>query len=297
MANFEVLFELKPPGAFGLPEQGWTVLPTPIKNAYGPTLDTKTGQIVSHGTLSVFRREQERIKEQLRAGQYEVKLCDNFMLMKIEAPTPADALASASDLARKIFLRWAVFAGGVRFEERVLQMTDIDGRSYHVPQQVARFDLRGYNLESMRTSFRQSVAAVQSGDQRLERALVYFDRFLLLEEFSRKLNYLGRAYGYLVGEMLLNLYKSITTILGDPKRDRDYQKRFRKIGLPENFWIERVKPIKVARDDLDVAHYRLTESPEVLRKRVAKAGKACQETITAYIDWLRCNPPGSTPKP
>ncbi|MDA2912886.1 hypothetical protein MYX77_02805 [Acidobacteriia bacterium AH_259_A11_L15] len=290
MPAFEILFEFTPPGAFGLPQEGQTILPLPIKDAYGPTLDTRTKNLVTHGTLSIYRDEEHRFKADVDAARCRIKAYDNFALVTTEAPTHQEAEERAGNLIEKLLLRWAVYADGVRFKARINQVTDTEGNVYPFRRTIKVLSVRGYNLDELTKSFGKALAAVILQDQPLERSLIYYDRFLLLQEMAQQIDTLGREFGYLTAEMLLNLYKSITTILGDPSKDRDYQSRFKKIGLPNDFWQNRVEPIKKARDALDVAHYTYTESPEQLRKKVGEANAACRETIKSYVEWLAGNP-------
>ncbi len=289
MPTFEVLFELSPPGAFGLPGESRIVLPTPIENAYGPTLDTRTKQLVSHGTLSVYRSEGNRFSVEEKSQDYEIKAYDNFFCVKVKAESDRTAIEMARNLTEAILLRWAVYSGGTRFTARTVQMTDAEGKVYPISRTMVLLSIRSYDLSSLKGNLVDAVKGASLQDERLVRALAYFDRFLLLQEMASNSSYLdpfAREAGYLASEMMLNLYKSITSILGDPTIDSDYQSRFKMIGLKDGFWEDRVKPIKRIRDDLDVAHYTIKDATQELRQKISEASQTCQEVIKAYMAWL-----------
>ena len=67
----------------------------------------------------------------------------------------------------------------------------------------------------------------------------------------------------LVSEAILNFYKSVSVILGDPSAgDRDWQRRYRKFGLSDEFFKTEVEWLrKDIRNHGDVAHYRLQAVP------------------------------------
>jgi hypothetical protein len=90
--KYTVIFELSPPYAFGLPEQGKIVIPGGEGSVNGPTLDTVTGKLVGHGTLSRYREDTDRLQVLLTLPSSTIRLNDNFAFVESEAPDSNQAL-------------------------------------------------------------------------------------------------------------------------------------------------------------------------------------------------------------
>jgi hypothetical protein len=117
------------------------------------------------------------------------------------------------------------------------------------------------NLDEVAEALRSAATFTTATDERLDRALHHFDRALFLFARRRTLaSPLSRHHRTLISAIFLNLWKAVTTIVGDPSRDADYQRRYRRFGMDHDFWQNRIERLRTLRNDYDVAHYALTEA-------------------------------------
>ena len=98
MASYDILVQLAPAGAFGLPEPGYVVVPPSGEQIVSPAIDSRTGNIVCHGTLSVFRKEEEKLSLQVDVEDCHISLYDNYIHFRAEAATPNEALSKVDSL-------------------------------------------------------------------------------------------------------------------------------------------------------------------------------------------------------
>ena len=62
MTKFKLLFKVGPSPMFGLPEDGVVVFNGARGGSFvGPKLDSRSGQFVSHGSLSQYRPDDEAV--------------------------------------------------------------------------------------------------------------------------------------------------------------------------------------------------------------------------------------------
>lgn len=96
----------------------------------------------------------------------------------------------------------------------------------------------------------------------------------------------ARAYSYLVADIFSNYYRAASAIAGDPKKDKDYQSRYRRIGLSDADWnkIERVRKV---RNDYGVAHYDLEDKSEQLQRELAMAAEVTKKVISCYVTSIQ----------
>lgn len=88
-----------------------------------------------------------------------------------------------------------------------------------------------------------------------------------------------------VSAAFLNLWKAITTIVGDPSSDPDHQSRYKKFGLSFEFYREKIRRVQELRDDNDVAHHSLDLSRlDTIEREFGEATNVALEVIRL------CNP-------
>jgi len=283
------LFRIEPPAYFGLPDGSKVVVPaSPDAPAeiVSPVLDTRSGLIVNHGSLPSYRSPSQAIQEQFVVDQVSLRLEDNFLSAELDA----DTLGAGVERARSVvvaFLRHLMVEQGDFFRPVLLQY-EIEGKETHrASQPVKLMELAAYNLEEFRGRIRRAVTGTLNSDERLDRALVYYEQGRFLYKLGSDHDLAERHRHYLIASGFLFLWKAITTVLGEPGTDRDYQRRFKAFGLPTDFWQTRIQPLKETRDAADVAHYDL--NPEGVAKPVSEFGKAeatCREVLKAYSEHL-----------
>lgn len=258
MPTYRVVFQLSPPGAFGLPDGAAIVVPARKGSKIeGPIVDTRSGNIVGHPTLPAYRAESEALSIALQVGPIKFVLRDNFLTASIDAENDR-AFERPVLTAVELFIQALGVQHGHRFSALFLQAEDSTGRQLALSESLSveiKFQFTTYNIQEI--SERATTAAnwVNCADERMKKALFYFDHSCLLDEFAGTLP-MGDRHASLSRSMaFLQLFKAITAILGDPSRDRDYQRRARQIGLERDFWAKRAKPLYRIRNDEDVAHY------------------------------------------
>ena len=65
-----------------------------------------------------------------------------------------------------------------------------------------------------------------------------------------------RAHSYLAADIFSNYHRAASVIVGDPSKDKDYQSRYKKMGLSDEDW-KNVERVRKLRNDYGVAHYDL----------------------------------------
>ena len=144
-----------------------------------------------------------------------------------------------------------------------------------------------YNLADLRTGIAHAFSLATTVDRPLDKALAYFENALLLRDLALRVGFASIHAGMLWALAFLQLWKSITAILGDPSRDKDHQSRYRSIGLPEGYWKGEVEPLYRIRNDEDVAHHTLDfATAGAPAEAFGKAIAVCQRVVQAYSSTL-----------
>lgn len=293
--KFTVTFEISPPGVFGLPEKGVTVIPPMSDGWRGDVFHTfsmRAGRFIKagHGTLPKYREESERITLPIELGSVKGHIVDNFVFLETETDNHWKALLSTQD-ALNVFLQHLSVNSGTLFRATPLIIETDDERTYPIPVQSRMGSYKVYNLGMLTENIKTAQRFSQLNDARLRKSLNYFEHALWLYEHAVQMEIVtSKHYTYLISTIFLNLWKSITTIVGDPTRSKDgYQKRYKEIGLNEKDKVE-IDKLKKLRDDYDVAHYTLTEdSFQDVQKNFGIALKTCAEVIRVFRKHLLNN--------
>ena len=289
MPTFKLLFRVDPPSYFGLPEDGKLVVKAGLgREIVSPVLDSKSGNLVDHGTLPEYRRDDEAVKLDLRIGGNSASVHDNFFTLSIDAPDQEQALRAGVHLFEH-FLRLLMAQHGDLFRYDLLQI-EAPGEEVTVrpgPRVFQMLHATMYNLDELRERLSKAATLSKLQNEILARSLVYYEhaRFLF--------NLIGHAppfsvhYSFMLTSAYLYLWKALTVILGDPSTDSDYQIRFRTFGLPKNFWKDEMEPLKKVRDAYDVAHYTLdSKAIAEVQNSFGKAEALSRRVIIAYADYL-----------
>ena len=160
MKTFRLLFKVSPEGCFGLPQDGITVIPGG-REGVGPTLDSRSGIFVSHGTLSEYRPDDQAITIQLVAGDAKISVRDNFFTVEVSADSESLGLRHGTT-AFEHFLRLLAVEHGDLFEYELLQIESDEGEVTVRPGprffQLAR--LTAYNTATPHREYRRSGATL-----------------------------------------------------------------------------------------------------------------------------------------
>lgn len=290
--SFEFIYSIEPPGYFGLPEQDKAVVPIGTKHQM-PQLDPRTNQLVTHGQLSIFREDPTEIV--LDIADASVDFHDNRLRVVLEGSSDEEAMSKANNLARDICI---LLAGqyGEHFHAKPLQAVRLDDET-QIPKSRMQslLTVRPYDLEGLKSSINRLSGLLEIADERLRKACAYFSHAAYLEnEVPTPLGatpyFDDTPYGFhsrlVAAEVILHYYKSCISIVGEPGTDKDFQSRYRTIGISEEVF-DRLMALKKWRDDYDVAHYELEwRRLEELWGHTDEAHRIAHVVIIEYSEFL-----------
>lgn len=292
MATFEVFFSLCPPGWFGLPEQGKTVVPSGTGVA-APWIDMVTGTLEGTGTLPIYRQEDRALRAQFSLPKCQAKLVDDRLILTVpgdrDRPPIAEAMATADRFAMLLAALYGQYLS-VRVDKASIK-EDSKYRPIVVPKALRVLSLRAYDLERMSQCVARAGQACFLEDDALTRALAYFYHGLFLEQTMYDTDQTASIWPLLHLQALLSVgiltfFKAASTILGDPASDRDYQRRYRRYGVSRKLWEDFDKLYRL-RSTRDVAHYTKEQiETEVAARDWAFAKVTTSEVLGVYISHL-----------
>ena len=288
--KFEITFEISPSGAFGLPELQKTILPSKPGKYYGDEFHTKTFVRTGYGSLPKYRKEEEAINLSLDFGDTKGSIRDNFIKIILDSDNSSNAYEIATNTLDKFLQHLAVSQKRV-FTAKPLIIESENGKIYQVPQYLTISSVTIYDLERLSKDIKECQSLCFLDDERLNKALKYFEHAKILYEKRNEIaDPLSRHHRYLISSIFLNLWKSVSTIIGDPSRRKDgYQKRYREIGFDINYK-SKIDRLKDLRDDYDVAHYNLSEeSIDEVEKSFGEAENITAEILNQYRKHLTQN--------
>jgi hypothetical protein len=273
--EYHFTFKLEPEGPFGLPEKDVTVLPGgKVREWIGSVIDTWAGIMTGYGTLSQYRSEEEKLLLEKELKEVKVRFDDNFIRVFVLSENPEEALDRAlkivDDFTYTLTLFYGIqqdesvkFTSSVRFTYEILAGTDQYGRKVPLPTGVWRGGATFYDIKMLKTQIEASLSSLEVlDDLKLRKSLEYFYHALFLDSIRmQQLPPLGKSqqqHLYLLSDIILSLYKSVTVTIGDPSKDKDYQRRYREYGIDYQFWKEKIDTLREIRNEWDVAHYTLT---------------------------------------
>lgn len=258
MQRYRFLFRLGPPAYFGLPDGEKLVVPVEAGGTISsPVLDTRTGHKVSHGSLSRYRTPESALAANLQIGDHSIKLSDNFLEVWTQSPDPQDATSKTIAYV-DLFVQSLSSMYGERFFASLMAIEDEHGNPQSVaaiPRTVPFFTATIYNTQELSERIGVAATWAQTADAVAQKALFYFEHACLLEEFSSSLTLSSPHASFSRALAFLQLFKALTSIIGDPSTDRDYQSRCKRLGLQKDFWEVKAKPLYEIRNEQDVAHY------------------------------------------
>ena len=261
----------------------------------GDAYDSWTGRKVSHGVQTMARWPNEKVVVGFDVEGVPVRLEDNYLAVEPEVETDEDAYRLAATILKR-FLAAFSFHQGQFFEARLVQAT---AGSRLLPEMMHLGKFTVYSLQSTKDA--ASTAAEWIPDllknRRLDMALEYFNRatYLTRSQLEARLDlpFLWGASS-LRGEAFLNYWKSITAVLGDPKREgKRFQSFYKKLGLDRNFMETDVERLKTMRNDYDVAHSLDAGSDgrfDIADEDLNVAAGAAKRVVGAYRDVVAQEP-------
>lgn len=99
--RFRVVFEVMPPGPFGLPAEGRIVLPGP-QTKVDYQIHPVTNAPLGPATVSRYRAEADALNVRVKIENALVVFEDNVVTVELEGEQPQAALEAASNLLRRL---------------------------------------------------------------------------------------------------------------------------------------------------------------------------------------------------
>jgi hypothetical protein len=288
MPSYRFLFRLGPPGYFGLPEGDKIVVPAQPagRQIVSAVLDTRTGQLVSHGTLSQYRAPDHALAAKIKPQGFSLSITDNFLEVVTEAERAqpaADRVLAYVDL----LLQSLTTMYGDRFFASLLSAEDAQGVPQAVqtgPKTVQLFQATFFNIEELHDRVARAVEWATIADAAAKKALFYFEHACLLNEFAQTLPPTSPHAAFSRALAFLQLFKALTSIVGDPSSDHDYQSRCRRLDLARDFWQTKARPLYDIRNEEDVAHYSHTlPEPGAFLAKYLQAVSVFREALEAHM--------------
>lgn len=288
MPSYRFLFRLGPPGFFGLPDGNKVVLPAQPAGTQllGPVLDTRTGQLVSHGTLSQYRPPSQALAANIKTHGLSLSINDNFL----EVITDAETAQIATDRVLPyldLFLQSLSSMYGDRFLASLLSTEDAHGvpqAAWTGPKAVQLFQATFFNTEELQERVTVAANWAAISDTAAKKALFYFEHACLVNEFAQTLPLTSPHAAFSRALAFLQLFKALTSIVGDPSSDRDYQSRCKRLGLAKDFWQVKARPLYEIRNDEDVAHYSHNfPEPDAFLAKYSQAVSVFREALDAHM--------------
>lgn len=288
MHDFRLVFRIFPASFFGLPDGDRVVIPAVSggREIVGPTLDTRTGEIASHGTLSEFRKSESALTFQFGTDSIQLNFSDNFLSVLIKALTAQEATNQALVFVGRMCQALSA-QHGVRFWFSFISAENSSGTPQQVhsgPISINLFNVTVYNTSELKAKIETACHWADAADTIAEKALQYYEHACLLQEFSHSHSPLSVNSGFSQALAFLQLFKALTAIVGEPGTDKDYQRRSKALGLQSDFWQVKVKPLYLVRCEDDVAHYSHNlPAPGQFLNIFSQASSVFNEALAAHI--------------
>ena len=297
MSRYDLLFILKPPAFFGLPEDGKTVVPAGAQDICSPAMDTTTGNIIGHGTLSKYR--ETPLSKQFVIGDINARIQDDHLTLGIEGSDEREVVERGRELADRLCVFLSVYNSNY-FHNELLQAVDrTERRALPVRRRVTLLRLTPYDLTQAAQYFDAATSASSLQDESLEKAAAYLYHARFIGAEAERITDPFSFHAKLVtSEIILNCFKSISTIIGDPRVDgrKEYETRYKGYGFPDEMWKEANRLYEV-RSRYDIAHYSPGWEPlEKAKESKQFSLTTAQKVIVAYIAWLQSNKPHEEPR-
>ncbi len=286
--KFQFTFAISPSGVFGVPEEGRTVLPAGTEYI-GDAIDTVTWTRAGYGSLPEYRRADEAIALPLSLGNVQGQIQDNFMSLQVEVNSYTEAYSTVTQTLEKLLQHLSV-SQSRQFTYQPLTIISEDGKVYPIPTSFTIASVTHYHLEQLKRDIQEAETFCTLQDTRLERALQYFDHALFLYELrTQVVDVFSRHYQKLIAAVFLNLWKAVSTIVGDPNTDKkDYQRRYKKFGFDYAFFTSKIELLRNMRNNYDVAHYSLDDNLlSAVEANFGAAQNITVEVLRRYREYIR----------
>jgi hypothetical protein len=279
-------YRITPPAYFGLPSGNRIVLPADGKQRVVRvhSEDPLTRQRVFHGTLSEFRSAEAIFELHIEDGATHLHFVEDSLFASASEET-SEQINTVHARVENV-LRLLSIENGERVGAEILAITDSTGRPlpFILPRIGPILRTTLYSFTGLAETLQNCVRWSAVLDEKAERSLLYFEHGCLLLEHADTLPSTSWHTAFSRSMAFLQLFKALTTLIGDPQIDRDYQSRCRSLGLPKDYWRNRVKPLYVVRSDRDVAHHsQMPHQTTEFLGHYSKALEVLKEVLHAHL--------------
>jgi hypothetical protein len=243
---------------------------------------------VGHPSLSVYRQEPLSLK--LVSSDVEWILHDNFLTLKYESENASLAFEKGARICAKFTLLLGIAASRFFWPE-IIHMVNLEKKMREkIPTRIEMGTFTTYNLEDLAKQAETASQATSIADAKLEKAAAYLGySLLLLHESGFQTESLAFRRYMTSTQIILNSYKSVSTILGEPGVDKDAQSRYKLFGFNHETW-EEAEKLRNVRNESDVAHYSaLWNKQEQMFANENFALSLARKVLEHYREWLMTN--------
>lgn len=227
-----------------------------------------------------------RLPPRCAAASGAIELQGTNLQVRVTAATEEQAQESASRLGEQFCDNLALLTGE-EFSVTYSQLVDPAGRL----SSDFMFSWRelAYDPSALPSHVQQALDACTTTDDILRKAGAYFRHALFLHQEAQRDGAPVSFHSQLfTGGALLNYYKAMSIIVGEPRKDSDYQSRYRQFGIAGEMYQEVVRVRRVLRDAADVAHYEVGwEALERVKANIEQAKRLATSVIQAYARFLK----------
>lgn len=290
--KFTIILEIDPSTPFGLSVRDWPVIRAKKGDKLGDTNKMSDLKRVDYGQKSDDRSDGEGLNLAVDLNGRCVHFKDNQVNIEIEAPD----MYQAHEIAIREF---DLFIGNLSsiyqrfFSYRAIAIEDENGNITELPIPV-NMKATIYDLDHLSSKILEASTYQEISDEKLLRSLQYL-RLALFELDERKrimpiVTTFERkgVRDWFLSSIFLNLWKALSTIVGDPSKDKDHQRRYKSLGLNYDYYLSKIKKAHDLRNDYDVAHYSLDEEKiTMVDKNISEVIETAITVISRYRDYLR----------
>jgi hypothetical protein len=191
--------------------------------------------------MSVYRCDDEAIRETLKVDEFSVRFSDNYVFIEVESDDAQNALSRCLEFLERFLIQFSVLLRR-SFNYDILGLTDEQNQRYPATPQILFTNFAVYDLDQVRQAIHAAADASSVLDDRMNRASQYFEHAVFLYEKRQELARPGtRHYSALISSVFLSLAKTMTILVGDPSSDRDHQRRYKEISLDYDFYKNKIR--------------------------------------------------------
>lgn len=239
------------------------------------------------GLCPVFRDDKDKIELNVETPRGTIRFSDNFVFIEVEATGPDEARYLSVALLDRYLQHLGVNQARL-YTFVPLGLVGEDGGRVPLPRRLELGKFTTYDLASLRRDIEEAGSYVEFDDLTLVLAIDYYQQAQLL--FSQRgllADPFLRQHSMLISTAFLNLWKAISTIVGDPSVDSDYQSRYKNFEFDYDFFAQKIEKVRDLRNNYDVAHYSLDPTHlERVEESFGEAAVIANQVLRGYRQYL-----------